>query len=154
MINKIFNRMIFYYLNNIVYQIYFHHLIYLLKYFIWNFFFFLIFNFILNRLKKKILKMIKNVVNFFKNIFYKQKELFILNLLFKLLIILGQKNKLIRWKGHFQILFIKLNSHFHFYRSHQLTLKNELILSMINKNSEWERVLTENIIQLDDQVWD
>jgi hypothetical protein len=36
--------------------------------------------------------------------------------------------------------------------SHQLTLKNELILSMIEKNSEWERILTENIIQFDEEV--
>jgi hypothetical protein len=36
--------------------------------------------------------------------------------------------------------------------SHGLTLKNELILSMIEKNSEWERILTENIIQFDEEV--
>ena len=35
--------------------------------------------------------------------------------------------------------------------SHELTLKTELILSMIEKNSEWERILTENIIQFDDE---
>ncbi len=36
--------------------------------------------------------------------------------------------------------------------SHQLTLKNELILSMIEKNSEWERIITENIIQFNEEV--
>jgi hypothetical protein len=36
--------------------------------------------------------------------------------------------------------------------SHQLTLKNELILSMIEKNSEWERIITENIIQVNEEV--
>ena len=32
-------------------------------------------------------------------------------------------------------------------------MKNELILAMIEKNSEWERILTENIIQCDEEVW-
>ncbi|CAF1046439.1 unnamed protein product [Adineta steineri] len=35
--------------------------------------------------------------------------------------------------------------------SHGLTLKNELILIMIEKNNDWERILTENIIQFDEE---
>ncbi|CAF3821252.1 unnamed protein product [Rotaria sp. Silwood1] len=35
--------------------------------------------------------------------------------------------------------------------SHGLTLKNELILAMIEKNSDWERILTENTIQFDEE---
>ncbi|CAF0986740.1 unnamed protein product [Rotaria sordida] len=35
--------------------------------------------------------------------------------------------------------------------SHGLILKNELILAMIEKNSDWERILTENIIQFDEE---
>ncbi|CAF4702951.1 unnamed protein product, partial [Rotaria sp. Silwood2] len=36
--------------------------------------------------------------------------------------------------------------------SHGLILKNELILAMIQKNSDWERILTENIVQFDEEV--
>ncbi|CAF3001080.1 unnamed protein product [Rotaria sp. Silwood2] len=36
--------------------------------------------------------------------------------------------------------------------SHGLTLKNELILAMIENNSDWEKVLTENAILLDEEV--
>jgi hypothetical protein len=39
------------------------------------------------------------------------------------------------------------------FRSHGLTLTNELILTMIEKESDWERILTENIIQFDEEVW-
>ncbi|CAF4441390.1 unnamed protein product, partial [Rotaria sp. Silwood2] len=35
--------------------------------------------------------------------------------------------------------------------SHGLILKNELILAMIQKNSDWERILTENIVQFDEE---
>ncbi|CAF3438466.1 unnamed protein product, partial [Rotaria sp. Silwood2] len=35
--------------------------------------------------------------------------------------------------------------------SHGLTLKNELILAMIENNSDWEKVLTENAILLDEE---
>jgi hypothetical protein len=38
------------------------------------------------------------------------------------------------------------------FRSHGLTLTNELILTMIEKESDWERILTENIIQFDEEV--
>jgi hypothetical protein len=94
----------------------------------------------------------KNVVIFFKNIFCKLNELFILNLLFKFLIILGQKNRLILWKGSNFYIIYQIKSLFSSFRSHGLTLKNELILSMIEKNSDWERILTENIIQFDEEV--
>ncbi|UJR07568.1 hypothetical protein I4U23_011855 [Adineta vaga] len=35
--------------------------------------------------------------------------------------------------------------------SHGLSLKNELILTMIKQDSEWERILSENIIQFDEE---
>jgi hypothetical protein len=38
------------------------------------------------------------------------------------------------------------------FRSHGLTLKNELILTMIEKKSDWERILTENALQFDEEV--
>jgi len=38
------------------------------------------------------------------------------------------------------------------FRSHGVTLKNELILTMIEKNSDWERILTENALQFDEEV--
>jgi hypothetical protein len=31
-------------------------------------------------------------------------------------------------------------------------LKNELILAMIEKKSDWERILTENALQFDEEV--
>jgi hypothetical protein len=31
-------------------------------------------------------------------------------------------------------------------------LKNELVLTMIEKDNEWERILTENIMQFDEEV--
>ncbi|CAF3344776.1 unnamed protein product [Rotaria socialis] len=34
---------------------------------------------------------------------------------------------------------------------HGLSLKNELIVSMIEKNSDWERILTENIVQCNEE---
>ena len=38
------------------------------------------------------------------------------------------------------------------FRSHGLSLKNELILTMIEQKSDWERVLSENIDLFDEEV--
>lgn len=81
---------------------------------------------------------------------------------------LSQAKRMIHWESLIQIVnntwkdlsitgFERLNEFFCWdssgmFRSHGLTLKNELILSMIEKHFQWEKILMEKNIQLTEEV--
>ncbi|CAF1318837.1 unnamed protein product, partial [Adineta ricciae] len=85
-------------------------------------------------LKKEDIETDENRCQLFQKYLSKAKRLIHFEALFQILNKTWSKEQIEQMKG-----------------SHGLSLKNELILTMIEQNSDWERILSENIVQFDEE---
>jgi hypothetical protein len=112
--------------------------------------FFLI-NFILY-LKKEDIKTDENRCKIFQKYLLRAKRIIHFESLIQILNNTWSKEQINNMKGFDFCIIHYIKCLALYFRSHGLTLKNELILTMLEKDSDWERILTENAIQFDEEV--